>query len=143
MSTKRKPAQPKTAKQMLAYIEAWAKKFPERFDANAEPAKLWTVLTALRGPDLRSDDFSGLKSETTEVIRGWLVPELALRGGASMCMRDYNEDQLQQIRLAYGAMANELEPLKFSRWHFEYHMRDCVSTIKGLGLKEVIPEDEL
>jgi hypothetical protein len=62
-----------TAKQILKAIDTWA----TRNAAFEERAKLWRILTALRGPDESVDQ--AFKYQTTGVIRRDSLPSLAKR----------------------------------------------------------------
>lgn len=112
----------KTARQMVEDIEAWAKKHDTYFEPTSEPAKLWRILTALRGPD---QEDSGIKGPTTEVIRGWLVPELTRQGGGLARITDLTQDAIINMQYELNIQARG----DLSTAHFRHHIRGCLDAI--------------
>lgn len=68
-----------TASQVLDAIEQWA-----RTTTAMENSLLWSVLSALRGPDTPNDAMFDIKTGTTMWIRGASLPTLAARAGADV-----------------------------------------------------------
>lgn len=100
-----------TAKEVLAFIDQWADSAPKE-----EVKNLWSVLTALRGPD--NGDHK-LKLCTTAVIRGLTLPILSKSNGA------FNNDG------RYGEPVISLGDVSPEDFHFWSHI---TSAAKYLGL---------
>jgi hypothetical protein len=117
-----------TPKEILTAINEWAKMQPipgmeDRMNGRNGPAfDLWSVLTALRGPDSGSPEAINMKHDTTCVIRWNALPDLADRAGAFV-------DKLSTVHI----------PAQEQYTHFGQHARQAAD---ALGLQVVYETGE-
>jgi hypothetical protein len=109
----------KTARQILNLLDRWFVAQKQDVRGADEGQKLWDVLTALRGPDMRKS--YNLKNTTTSRIRTAAFPRLATRGvgafGASF---------------SQGKMIRVPAVLTTDHMHFIKHVKGAT---RALGLR--------
>ncbi len=117
---------PVTASDVLSNIES---SLPSMSDK--EKRKLWSVLTALRGPD---DGDDAIKAYTTAVIRRHSLPTLANIAGAMVagCTWCDNGSEAPEMRLS------DVHMVKLSKKdHFLDHLADAADALGIPMIREV------
>jgi len=125
-----------TAKSILEFIETWAQEQTTDARSGEWPSSdlhsLWTILTALRGPDHTEDDpyeaeVVMLKDETTAIIRGVVLPTFTKKSGGILKTNKTKED-LENLASSSNPLSKSL--------HFGEHIRSAANVILKLGLMD-------
>ena len=119
-----------TAKEMLELIDEFLARHPGAgatgfgADPSSEQAKLWDVLTALRGPDHRDQEWmeaGKVKHQTTVKLRAAAFPKAA-KALTNFVLADFESDAVFSSSAAHRIGS-----------HFHNHIRLAASALHGMG----------